>query len=57
MAVYIKNFNKPKNCSLCPFNNSDCWCRISGGRIDRDDMSNEIECPIIEIEEGGAISQ
>ncbi len=48
VGVFIKGLKKPKNCYGCPFNNSDCFCSITKGGIDRDDYSNEKECPMKE---------
>lgn len=49
MSVIIKGLNKFYSCRLCPFNNSDCYCNITKGRIDRDDYSCEAECPIVQL--------
>lgn len=46
MSVIIEEFNKPKNCHVCPFNNSDCYCNLTKGSIDRDDWDCSITCPI-----------
>lgn len=46
-GVFIKGLKKPENCRGCYFNNSDCWCGITKGGIDRDDYSNEKECPMV----------
>ena len=46
-GVYIKGFEKPKNCKRCPMNYFDLHCSITKGAIDRDDFSNEKECPMI----------
>ena len=46
MSVIIKEFNKPKNCYNCRFNDSDCWCSITKGTIDRDDYTCDVQCPI-----------
>ena len=51
MSAIIKGFDKPKNCFLCPFNNSDCNCAITKGGIDRDDGSCDKPCPIIGLPE------
>lgn len=47
-GIFIKGLKKPKNCYGCYFNISDCFCDITKGTIDRDDYSNEIECPMKE---------
>lgn len=44
--------HKPKNCRNCVFNDSNCWCHITKGIIDRDDYSCDIECPIKELPVG-----
>lgn len=49
MGVYIKGMDKPKSCKGCYFNGSNLSCFITRGRIDRDDYTCEIECPIIEV--------
>lgn len=46
MSVIIEGLEKPKNCNVCRFNDSDCRCSITKGAIDRDNMSCEKECPI-----------
>ena len=46
MSVEIKGFNKPKSCRGCPFNDSNCWCSITKGAIDRDDYTCRVLCPI-----------
>lgn len=48
--VIIEGWSKPKNCYSCPFNDSDCWCKITRSVIDRDDYTTKEKCPIIEIE-------
>lgn len=52
MSVIIKGLNKFHSCRLCPFNNSDCYCNITKGKIDRDDYSCEYECPIVQLPKG-----
>lgn len=52
MSVIIKGLNKFHSCRLCPFNNSDCYCNITKGIIDRDDYSCESECPIVQLPKG-----
>ena len=52
MSVIITGFEKPINCYECPFNNSDCWCNITRGRIDRDDWTCDKECPIKPLPKG-----
>lgn len=49
MSVLIKGFNKPQNCYMCDFNSYDCFCKLSRGRIDRDDWTCDRSCPLIEI--------
>ena len=49
MSVFIKGFNKPKNCFGCDFNMYDCYCKINNGGIDRDFWDCDKECPIIEV--------
>ena len=51
MGIYIKGTGKPKNCHVCNFNASDCFCRITHGGIDRDDWTCDKPCPIVEIPE------
>lgn len=46
MSVVIRGFNKPKDCYSCRFNDSNCWCSITKGTIDRDDYTCNILCPI-----------
>ncbi len=48
VGVFIEGLKKPKNCCGCYLNNSDCFCIITKGKIDRDDYSNEKECPMKE---------
>lgn len=52
MSVIIKGLNKFYSCRLCPFNNSDCYCNITKGKIDRDDYFCESECPIVQLPKG-----
>ena len=52
MSVIIEGFDKPKNCYPCPFNNSDCWCNLTKGVIDRDDWYCSAICPIKELPKG-----
>ncbi len=49
MSVFIKGFDKPKNCFGCDFNSYDCFCKLSHGGIDRDDWTCDKPCPIIEV--------
>ena len=49
MSVLIKGFDKPKNCRVCDFNSSDCFCKINHGKIDRDFWDCDKECPIFEV--------
>lgn len=49
--VVIRGMEKPKNCRGCVFNFADCWCKHTKGSIDRDDMTCDIPCPIVEIPE------
>lgn len=49
MSVFIKGFDKPKNCRVCDFNSSDCFCKINHGKIDRDFWDCENPCPIVEV--------
>lgn len=49
MSILIKGMNKPKNCHVCEFNSSDCFCKLNHGGIDRDDWSCDEPCPIIEV--------
>ena len=49
MGVNIGAISKPRNCRVCAYNDSDCWCGITRGAIDREDYSNEKECPIKEV--------
>lgn len=49
MSVFIKGFDKPKNCRVCDFNSSDCFCKINHGKIDRDFWDCDKECPIVEV--------
>ena len=51
MTVIIRGFNKPKNCYRCNFNDSDCWCSITKGEIDRDDYTCNARCPIEQLPE------
>jgi len=46
MSVVIRGFNKPKDCYNCRFNDSNCWCSITKGEIDRDDYTCDVLCPI-----------
>lgn len=52
MSIIIEEFDKSKNCYFCPFNNSDCYCNLTGGFIDRDDWDCSVTCPIKEIPKG-----
>ena len=49
MSVVIKGMDKPKNCFSCEFNSSDCHCKINHGKIDRDDWTCDMPCPIVEV--------
>lgn len=49
MSVFIKGMDKPKNCRVCDFNSSDCFCKINHGKIDRDFWDCDKECPIVEV--------
>lgn len=49
MSVLVKGFDKPKNCRVCDFNSSDCFCKINHGKIDRDFWDCDKECPIVEV--------
>ena len=49
MSVLVKGFDKPKNCRVCDFNSSDCFCKINHGKIDRDDWTCDKECPLVEV--------
>lgn len=46
MSVIIDGKYKPKSCRSCEYNNSDLYCSITKGLIDRDDYSNDMLCPI-----------
>jgi len=48
-GIYIEGLTKPDSCLSCRFNDSDCFCSITKGEIDRDDYSNNKECPIKEV--------
>ena len=48
MAIII-DMNKPHKCGPCPFNVDDCYCKINESQIDRDDMTPDDGCPIIEV--------
>ena len=54
--VFITNWSKPKNCYSCHFNDSDCWCRLTKSKIDRDDYTTEEKCPIINVPKENAPS-
>ena len=47
MAIII-DIDKPHDCGPCPFNIDDCYCKIKGSQIDRDDMTPDEGCPIVE---------
>lgn len=42
----------PKSCSVCPFNNSSCWCSITKSEIDREFEYQERldDCPMKEVD-------
>ena len=46
MSVIIKDIDKPDNCKDCYFNESNCYCNITKGCIDRDDYQCDTPCPI-----------
>lgn len=52
MSAVVQGFNKPKNCHVCPFNRWDCYCNLTKGKIDRDDWTCSVRCPIEELPEG-----
>ena len=43
----------PKSCSVCPFNNSSCWCSITKSEIDREFEYHERldDCPMKEVDD------
>lgn len=47
MAIII-DIDKPHSCGSCPFNVDDCYCKINESQIDRDDMTPDDGCPIVE---------
>ena len=47
--MVLIDYKKPKNCKGCPFNNSDCFCILNNAVIDRDTMTTNNGCPIIEV--------
>ena len=49
MSIIIKGMKMPKNCRVCDFNSSDCFCKINHGKIDRDFWDCDKECPIVEV--------
>lgn len=49
MSILINGINKPKNCRVCDFNSSDCFCKINHGKIDRDFWDCDKPCPIVEV--------
>lgn len=49
MSILINGINKPKNCRVCDFNSSDCFCKINHGKIDRDFWDCDNPCPIVEV--------
>lgn len=49
MSILINGINKPKNCRVCDFNSSDCFCKINHGKIDRDFWTCDKTCPIVEV--------
>ena len=46
--ILIRGMKMPKNCKTCRFNDSDLFCSITKGDIDRDDYTCHI-CPLIEV--------